>query len=173
MFTIRTELSKDRLVIEEVNKLAFKEDRPARLVQAIRESEYFIPELSLVALSDTDEVIGHILFSVVFIDTGKGLEPTLALAPMAVKPSYQNQGIGSALVKEGLRRSEQMGYEHVVVLGHPNFYPKFGFVPSNTKGIEPPFPVPPEVFMAMELKEDSLKELQGKVKYPPAFDVVS
>ncbi|MGD8190745.1 GNAT family N-acetyltransferase [Brevibacillus ginsengisoli] len=171
MFTIRAEQPGDQGAITEVNLLAFQEEKPAKLVEAIRASEFFIPELSLVAVAD--EVIGHILFSIVSIETNQGSVPTLALAPMAIKPGYQNQGIGSALVIEGLRRCKLLGYQHVVVLGHPNFYPKFGFVPSRLKGIEPPLPVPDEVFMVIELQENSWAANQGRVKYPPSFDVVS
>ncbi len=171
MFKIRPEQSRDFAAISEVNTLAFKREKEAKLVEAIRESEFFVPELSLVAV--TDEVIGHILFSIVFIETNKGIVPTLGLAPMAVKPEYQNQGIGSALVREGLKTCEDLGFEHVVVLGHPNFYPRFGFQPAKTKGIESPFRVPDEVFMVHEIKSGSLDDIIGKVKYPPAFDVVT
>jgi putative acetyltransferase len=97
----------------------------------------------------------------------------LALAPMAVVPEQQNKRIGSMLVEEGLKRAKDQGFKHAVVLGHPEFYPKFGFVPASTKGIEAPFPVPDEVFMAIELKEGSLDQIKGKIVYPSAFDTVS
>lgn len=88
---------------------------------------------------------------------------------MAVLPDFQNKGIGSLLVSEGIKKSKELGYQHIAVLGHPNFYPKFGFQISKCYNIESPFPVPDEVFMVMELQEGSLKNGKGKVKYPPAF----
>ncbi|WP_029422311.1 GNAT family N-acetyltransferase [Alicyclobacillus macrosporangiidus] len=172
MFTIRPESPKDLTSIREVHLRAFEGEGEAKLVDAIRASDNFVPELSLVAVTGTDQVIGHILFSIVGIETDTGIVPTLALAPMAVLPEYQNRGIGSALVREGLRRSAELGFEHVVVLGHPNFYPRFGFVPSTTKGIRSPFKVRDEVFMVHEIQVGSLDHIHGTVKYPPAFDLV-
>lgn len=171
-FKIRSEQVKDIAAIREVNMLAFKGEQEARLVEAIRASTLFVPELSLVAVTN-NEIIGHILFSIISIATSHGDVPTLALAPMAVAPEYQYQGVGSALVRAGLRKCQELGFEHVCVLGHPTFYPKFGFTPSRTKGIEAPFPVPDEVFMVYEIKRGSLAGIIGKVKYPPAFEVVS
>ncbi|MDR7071424.1 GNAT family N-acetyltransferase [Fictibacillus barbaricus] len=171
MIKIRHEQPSDLGAIQMVNNLAFKGENEGRLVDAIRKSEFFIPELSLVAVKN--DIIGHILFSGVSIETETSLIPTLALAPMAVHPEYQNQAIGSLLVKEGLKKAKVLGFEHVVVLGHPSFYPKFGFVSATQKGIESPLPVPEEVFMVYELKSGSLNGLKGKVKYPPAFDAVS
>lgn len=171
MFTIRPEQHGDAAAIRDVHTLAFQRENEARLVEAIRASAFFVPELSLVAVAD--EVIGHILFSIISIETGKGSVSTLGLAPMAVKPDWQHQGVGSALVKEGLQACKASGFEHVVVLGHPAYYPRFGFQPAKTKGIEPPFPVPDEVFMVYEIKKGSLNDRSGKVKYPPAFDVVT
>jgi putative acetyltransferase len=172
MIEIRTEESKDYAIVKAINDRAFNGENEGILVEAIRNSVYFVPELCLVAVKD-GEVIGHILFSIVSIQTEDGDVPTLALAPMAVNPDYQNKGVGSMLVTDGLKRAEQMGYEHVVVLGHPAFYPKFGFIPSVTKGIESPFPVPEEVFMVYEIREGSLDRIDGKVVYPPAFNSVS
>lgn len=100
MFTIRPEQHGDAAAIRDVHTRAFQRENEARLVEAIRASAFFVPELSLVAVAD--EVIGHILFSIISIETGKGSVSTLGLAPMAVKPDWQHQGVGSALVKEGL-----------------------------------------------------------------------
>jgi putative acetyltransferase len=172
LISIRPEQIQDVAAISQVNNLAFEGENESKLVEAIRESEFFIPELSLVAIHN-NKVIGHILFSIVSIETEEAHVPTLALAPMAVRPDFQKQGIGSSLVKEGLQKCRQLGYEHAAVLGHPEFYTKFGFTPSVTKGIEAPFPVPEEVFMVIELQEGSLDSIRGKVKYPPAFGAVS
>lgn len=173
-YIIRPELPVDYQGIETVNYLAFgNKPNEANLVEAIRKSDLFIPELSLVAVNE-EEIIGHILFSQIFIETNEGEIPTIGLAPMAVKPEFQGTGIGSELVKAGLRTCSELGYSHVFVLGHPEFYPKFGFLPSqSTFGIECPYPVQDRYFMAIELKADSLKGIHGKVKYPPAFETVS
>ncbi len=172
-YYIRSEKKEDYDQIREVNIIAFdNRDNEAKLVESIRQSEFFIPELSLVAVKG-NEIIGHILFSQIAVETKSGNVPTIGLAPMAVKPSYQNNGVGSKLVSEGIARCKSLGYKHVIVLGHPNFYPRFGFIPSKSFGIFSPFPVPEEVFMVLELEEGTLKDLKGTVKYPPAFNSVS
>ncbi|WP_243354384.1 GNAT family N-acetyltransferase [Bacillus litorisediminis] len=173
MYSVRPEKNEDYAVIKEINDLAFNGEGEGKLIELIRGSDHFIPELSLVAEDIEGKVVGHILFSLVHIQTETGLIPTLALAPMAVLPAYQNQGIGSILVRSGLERAKELGYTHVVVLGHPHFYPKFGFIPSIKKGIESPFAVPAEVFMVTELAEGALDQIHGKVVYPPAFEAVS
>jgi putative acetyltransferase len=170
---IRLETISDIQKIKEINDLAFGGESESKLVEAIRQSENFIPELSLVAEDNNGDVVGHILMSVIHIKTSNALIPTLGLAPMAVHPDYQRKGIGSLLVKKVIESARDIGYKHIAVLGNVNFYPKFGFVPSKTKGIQSPFPVPDEVFMVMELVEGSLSEIQGKVQYPQAFNVVS
>jgi putative acetyltransferase len=172
MIQIRAERSGDEEAIRQINDAAFKGDNESKLVDAIRNSELFVPELSLVAVAE-GKLIGHILLSIVYINSDEGEIPTLALAPMAVVPEQQNKRIGSMLVEEGLKKAKDQGFEHAVVLGHPEFYPRFGFVSASTKGIEAPFPVPDEVFMAIELKEGSLDQIKGKIVYPPAFDKVS
>ncbi|MFC7393788.1 GNAT family N-acetyltransferase [Scopulibacillus cellulosilyticus] len=173
IITIRTEEKSDYAGIREVNKLAFdNRTAEANLVEAIRKTESFIPELSLVAVKEDKEMIGHILFSLITIETdGKDIS-TLALAPMAVKPEYQNLGVGSKLITEGLKVSRNLGYQHIIVLGHPKFYPRFGFASAKQIGIEAPYPVPEEAFMYLELEPGSLSGITGKVKYPPAFDIV-
>lgn len=173
-YIIRPENTNDFSGIREVNITAFdKGENEARLVELIRGSAHFIPDLSLVAVKDSGEIIGHILFSGINLVTEKGIVPTIGLAPMAVSPDYQNNGIGSALVSEGLKAVKALGYEHVFVLGHPNFYPRFGFSPARRFGIDSPFPVPDEVFMALEIRKGSLSGLEGKIEYPPAFNAVS
>jgi putative acetyltransferase len=158
---------------QRVNDLAFKGADEGNLVNFVRRTDLFIPDLSLCAVADNEEVIGHLLLSIAFIDTDEGTTQTLALAPMSVLPGWQNKGIGSQLVTEGLAKAKELGFQHVVVLGHPGFYPKFGFQPAFSKKITPPFPVPDEVFMVMELKKDSLVGIKGVIRYPPSFDAVT
>ncbi|KPK14446.1 MAG: GCN5 family acetyltransferase, partial [Nitrospira bacterium SG8_3] len=114
MIEIRAETEEDRKAIFEVNKLAFGQDDEARLVDALRESDDFIYELSLVAVKE-GKVVGHILFSPIAIETELGLVRVLSLAPMAVLPEFQRQGIGSELVRKGLKECERFGHEVVVV----------------------------------------------------------
>lgn len=166
---IRPEQKSDHALIHEVNRLAFGGEDEARLVESIRNSALFIPELSLVAVEDST-IVGHILFSPVTIETDEGSLEALALAPMAVRPDYQRKGVGTALVRQGLDVCRRMGYRIVIVIGHPHYYPRFGFTQARAKGFEAPFPVPDEAFMVCELLEGSLDGAAGTVRYPEAFD---
>lgn len=166
---IHPEQKSDYTVIHEVNRLAFGGDEEARLVESIRNSELFIPELSLVAVQD-NMIIGHILFSPVTIETNEGPVEALSLAPMAVRPEYQRKGIGTALILQGLEMCQRMGYGLVIVIGHPHYYPRFGFSPARAKGLEAPFPVPDEAFMVLELSEGALDGVSGTVRFPEAFE---
>ncbi len=135
----------------------------------LRGTPGFIPELSLVAESD-GRVVGHILFSIVHIQSDAVRTPVLALAPMAVRPDCQNQGIGSLLVREGLERCKALGHEAVILVGHANYYPRFGFTPAGEKGLRLPFDAPDEAFMALELVPGALNGVTGTVEYPPEFN---
>lgn len=168
MITIRSEISEDYNKIYEINKQAFGGEVEARLVNNLRKTEGFIPQLSLVAIKD-GKILGHILFSIVHIQTGAKKVPILALAPMAVLPKYQNQGIGSSLVKEGLRKCKDMKFQAVVLVGHPEYYPRFGFTPANKKGLKLPFEAPSDAFMVYELVPDALKGVDGTIVYPAEF----
>ena len=97
----------------------------------------------------------------------------LGLAPMAVAPEYQQQGIGSALVRSGLEHCRAAGYKAVIVLGHPRYYPRFGFVPASHFNIRSQYDAPDEAFMALELEPGALGEIGGVVKYHPLFDQVA
>jgi len=143
---IRSELPEDYDAIEKVNRLAFGQENEARLVEAIREEQGFDPALSLVALR-AGQVVGHILFSPIQIKSDQRTIPALALAPMAVLPDFQRQGVGTALVREGLDACRRLGHAIVIVVGHPEYYPRFGFVPAASYGIRAPFDVPDEALM--------------------------
>jgi len=168
MITIRPETTEDYTAIAEVNLLAFGREVEPRLVEALRESPEFIPELSLVAV-ETGRVVGHILSSPMIIETKDGAVPALALAVLAVRPEFQNQGIGSQLVRDGLERCRNLGHRIVVVVGHPAYYPRFGFSPARAQGLEAPFPVPDEAFLALEFVPGALDGIAGVVRYPPPF----
>ncbi len=171
-FTIRQENKADFKNIYELNLLAFEEKEEAVLVDLLRENDEFIPQLSLVALLN-DEIIGHILFTKIKIIDGNGNEnESLALAPMAVLPKYQKKGIGGQLIKSGLNTAKRLGFKSVIVLGHKDYYPKFGFKTASKWNIKSPFDVPDEVYMAIELVENGLLGISGIVKYSKEFEEV-
>ncbi|MUL37763.1 GNAT family N-acetyltransferase [Gloeocapsopsis dulcis] len=166
---IRCENLLDASAIYNIHTQAFERENEAQLVKSIRHSERYIPQLSLVAEVD-NTVVGHILFS--YIDlVGEETLRILGLAPLAVVPQFQGEGIGSALIRIGLETADTMGESLVIVLGHPQFYSRFGFQPSVNYDIESPFPVPEDVFMVKPLANYQEK-YQGKVVYPPAFQEV-
>jgi len=166
---VRVEKPADYSKVKEVNDLAFGREGESNLIAAIRKSPSFVPALSLVAATEKEEILGHILFSIIYIKTELKSVESLALGPLAVKPKLQGIGIGSTLITEGLKRCRSLGFEHVILLGHSDYYPKFGFVPAINKGIHAPFEVPPETFMVYELKKNSLENIEGIVQYPEPF----
>ncbi len=169
---IRPETPADRAEIFSANQLAFGgRDAEGRLVDAIRTTEYFIPELSLVAEQD-GKIVGHILFSRIQIAGPHGQMDALALAPMAVLPKYQGRGIGSALVHHGLEACKRLGHTIVIVLGQPGFYPRFGFSVEMARSLDCPFGEAGDAWMALELVPGALQGVSGKVIYPPAFNEV-
>ena len=168
MVTIRPERSSDYKKIFVINKKAFKGEVEARLVENLRHTKGFIPKLSLVAVKD-GKVVGHILFSIIHINTGSKFVPILALAPMAVIPEFQRRGIGSRMVREGLRNCEELGYKTVVLVGLPDYYPRFGFVKASGKGLSLPFEAPDEAFMVYEILPNTLNGISGVIVYPPEF----
>ena len=127
--------------------------------------------LSLVALQD-NQVVGHILFSPVSVTSDSDSVNALSLGPMAVLPVHQNKGIGSELVEAGLRKCADAGHEIVVVLGHSNYYPRFGFKTAKDFGIQCEFDVPDDVFMVTELRDGALAGRSGVVRYQPEFNTV-
>lgn len=167
---IRTEQPADQQAVYDVVKRAFetaahRDGNEQDLVNALRDSDAFIPELSLVA-EQGGKIVGHILFTKVQI----GTQQALALAPLSVLPEYQRQGIGSALISEGHKRAALLGYSYSVVLGSETYYPRMGYVTARTWGILPSFDVPDENFMAYRLREDA-PEVSGVVRYAAAFGI--
>ncbi len=152
-----------------MNALAFGQPQEADLVDALRRAGAL--SISLVAAHD-DRIVGHISFSPVTLTSNTTVTDAIGLAPMAVLPEHQRTGIGSQLVKAGLEACKELGYGIVIVLGHPEYYPKFGFTPSKPFGIVWEHDVPEEVFMVKELQDRALVQKKGVVRYRPEFDAV-
>jgi putative acetyltransferase len=165
---IRKEQTTDFDQVRLINDKAFKQEAEGILIDKLRATGAFIPDLSLVAESN-GQVIGHILFTHIKVVKGAKVAKSLALAPMSVLPEYQGQGIGSKLVKKGLERAKELGYASVIVLGHEHYYPKFGFQKASQWNISAPFPVPDAAFMAIALKNGGLDEVEGVVEYARPF----
>ncbi len=162
---IRREGEGDRAGVYAVNAAAFETADEATLVDVLRESAE--PVVSLVA-EENGRIVGHIMFSPVTIAGHPDLK-VMGLGPMAVLPERQRTGIGSLLVKRGLEECRKLGCGAVVVLGHPWFYPRFGFVPASRFGLTCEFDVSDEVFMALELVPGYLRSRSGTVFYHEAF----
>ena len=162
---VRPEEPNDFAGVRVVHERAFAPSREeADLVEALRASGAHVPGLCLVALCDS-LVVGSIVFSRARLDAE---QPVLVLAPMAVLPEYQRQGFGSALVSEGLRRAAETDFPIVVIVGHPTYYPRFGFEPAEALGITVPFEVPSEAWMAYRLPAYR-RDARGRVVFPAAF----
>jgi putative acetyltransferase len=162
---IRREQAADIGAIRVVNRAAFATGAEADLVDALREQAE--PTVSLVA-DDAGSIVGHIFFSPVTL-LGHTELRIMGLAPMAVLPAVQRHGIGSALVRAGLEHCARLGACAVIVLGHPEYYPRFGFTPASRFGISSEYDVPDEVFMALELEPGALRERSGTIRYHAAF----
>jgi putative acetyltransferase len=162
---IRPETPADRDEIARITAAAFGKQFEARMVDAIRASDSFVPELSLVAEAD-GRIVGHLMLSYVGLE-GQSRR-LLELAPMSVHPDWQRRGVGSALIQEALRIADERREPLVLVLGHTTYYPRFGFRPASEIGIDPPGDVPDDVFMAVPLRAYD-PEIRGRVVFPPAF----
>ncbi|WP_026103192.1 GNAT family N-acetyltransferase [Pseudanabaena sp. PCC 6802] len=163
---VRVEKPEDVDAVRKVNIAAFGRESEANLVDRLRGS---VSTLSFVAV-ESEQIIGHIFFSPVTI-AGNCPDDllVLGLAPLAVVPERQRQGVGSLLVRHGLNECAKLGSKAVVVLGHPEYYPRFGFVPAKKKGFGCEYAVPDEVFMLLELENGALEGYSGTVKYRPEF----
>jgi len=164
---IRKETTKDILDIRMLNDLVFAGPVEGSIVDAIRKRS--TESLSLVAVVD-DKIIGHIFFSPVEIDKLNGIQ-AMGLGPMAVLPEYQRQGIGTALVKQGIKQLQQSGCAVVVVLGHAEYYPRFGFSPASRHGLKCQWDgVPDDAFMVKFLKPDYDGVVSRTVQYMKEFN---
>jgi len=165
---IRPEQKSDRDLVYAVNASAFPSTDEADLVNRLRQTAK--PLISLVAVTGK-QLPGHILFSPVQLHSDPDLN-LMGLAPMAVLPEYQRHGVGSLLLNAGLDACQQMDVGAVVVLGHANYYPKFGFLPAVNFGIKSEYDVPSEVFMLKELIKDYLRSHEGTIRYHREFGML-
>lgn len=168
MIKIRKETSQDHkqvfeLVKETFSKAEHTDGDEHFLVERLRKGKSFIPELSLVAEFD-GEIVGHVMFTEIKV----GNKIAICLAPVSVKIGFQKQGIGGELIAEGHRIARALGYEFSIVLGHPSYYPRFGYVNAKTFEISCPFEIPQDVFMAINLQGNDSK-LYAQVEYPTEF----
>lgn len=162
---VRAERPADVDAVRELNRAAFDGPDEARIVDALRGT--VAPLVSLVA-QEQEKIVGHILFSPVTLASGAPVL-VMGLAPMAVLPGHQRSGVGSALVRTGLDACRTLGAGAVVVLGHPTYYPRFGFIPASRFGLTCDYDVPDDVFMALELETGALAGHAGVVRYHRAF----
>ena len=170
MVEIRQESQKDYEEVYMAVKTAFEtaehsDGNEQDLVVDLRNSDSFIPELSLVAVKE-DKIVGYILFTKIKIENHE----EIALAPLAVLPEYQKQGIGSMLIEQGHKIAKQLGYHYSIVLGSENYYPKFGYIPAIQYGIQAPFDVTNKNFMAVKLNDTDI-EITGVVQYAKEFGI--
>jgi putative acetyltransferase len=170
-FEIRPERPGDEEAIAEVNRRAFGGEEEVGIIARIRNSEFFISALSLVAESG-GRITGHIMFSIIsLVREGRLPEKILSLAPMAVAPEVQGSGTGSDLVRAGMEKARELGYRIVIVIGHPGYYPRFGFVQARRNGFEIAYEVPDEAFMVAGLQPGALQDAGGMVQFSPPFNM--
>ena len=163
--TVRREEPRDGAAVRRINEEAFGSGLEAAIVESLRNAP---DAVSLVATLE-DQVVGHILFTPITLEPVKPGIRLAALGPMAVRPDLQRQGIGTCLVRAGLHACAGMGYAAIVVVGHPHFYPRFGFGPASARGLRCEFPVPDDVFLVLELEAGALQGVSGLVRYLPEF----
>lgn len=165
MFQIRPERPEDADAIRHVNDDAFQQPDEGRLVDRLRRTDGYI---GLVATLE-DTLVGHIAFSPMTLSPARPDLNIVGLAPMAVLSDHQRKGVGSALVRDGLAACRRAGADAVFVLGHPSYYPRFGFTPAADFGLASEYDVPPEAFMGLECRAGALEGAQGVVRYHPTF----
>lgn len=170
MAKIRSENAADIEAVRQVNEKAFGQAMEGRIVDELRKScEH---TLSLVAVFEK-RVVGHIFFSRVWVDAAGRIVTGMGLAPMAVLPQFQNRGIGSQLVKEGIKRLRKLGCPFIVVLGHDHFYPRFGFERASNYGLSSQWEgVADADFMVLTLDKELMAQVNGIARYEAVFDEV-
>ncbi|WP_230423256.1 GNAT family N-acetyltransferase [Streptomyces radicis] len=165
-WTTRPEATADIPALRDILRAAFPTPAEADLVDALRASDAWIDGLSIVAATPEGTPVGHALLTRCHVDG----RPALALAPCAVLPAFQRTGAGSAAIRAALDAARARGESLVLVLGHADYYPRFGFAPASGLGIRAPFEVPDEAMMALAL-DPHRPAPEGTIAYPPAFGV--
>lgn len=166
-WSTRPETDSDIGTVHAINAAAFDTEAEADLIDALRaDARAWIEGLSVLAQTDDGRVVGHALFTRCHVDGA----PALALAPCAVLPAFQRTGAGSAAIRTGLESARRMGENLVLVLGHADYYPRFGFAPASGFGVRAPFEVPDAAMMALAL-DPSRPTPRGTIRYPDAFGV--
>lgn len=171
---IRQEQSSDSPIIYSLIERAFadvqeSDHREQFLVERLHKSSTFVPQLSLVAETENKEIVGYILLTEVEIASEDRIAISLGVAPLAVLPEFQRQGIGGLLLQEAHQRAIMLGYGSAVLLGHKDYYPRFGYRKAIDFGIKFPFEVPAECCMVIELRTNALSKVYGTVRYPNVF----
>ena len=171
--TIRQEKPDDFNEVFSLIEKAFKpiqlsDHKEQFLVERLRKSSAFVPELSMVAEA-ANKIVGHILLTKIKIRNGQNEFDSLALAPVSVLPEIQGAGVGKMLIIQAHKEARALGYKSIVLLGHDKYYPKFGYELAENFGIKLPFDVPKENCMAIELTKGGLNGVRGVVEYPKEF----
>lgn len=170
---IREEREEDYEAVEHVVKQAFlhtpmRSGTEHRIVERMRKEPTYNPKYSLVA-TEVKNVVGHVILSQAYVVNEEKKIPLVSLGPVSVVPEKQRQGIGTKLIEQVLEVAKNDEKKAVIVLGHPTYYPKFGFKPASLWGIKLPFDAPDDAFLALELIPEGLKHTSGIVEYSPAF----
>jgi len=171
--TIRVWEEADMEPVHELLKAAFAEEPESdqsepNLVRLLREDPAYIPDLELVAEMD-QKIVGHIMLTKVQISYGDSSKEALALAPVSVLPELHGRRIGAALIRDAHRRAAELGFHLIVLIGHPTYYPRFGYQKGSDYGIKVAFPVPDEAVMVHELVPGALDGCQGTIRFAKAF----
>lgn len=171
--TIRPETERDHDTVHDLVERAFRNEEISDhteqyLVRRLRKSDAYIPELSLIA-EQGDIIIGHIQLTHLHIEDDGINHPSLALAPLSILPEYQSKGVGSSLIKEAHKIATEMGFSSIILIGHPKYYPRFGYEKLRKYNITMPFDAPPESCMIKYLDESVKGKIKGKVVYDSAF----
>ena len=157
-------------IIAAYEKVGYSNHREQMMVERLRNSNAFIPELSIVAGDEHSRIIGHILLTRIYIHKQDEVHVALALAPLSIRPEYQGKGIGKRLVMESHRVAKDLGFKYIAVLGHANYYPKFGYEMTSKYNIEIPYETSAENSMIISLTDGNFSEIAGgRIEYSDKF----